>query len=88
MHELAMMCTRLCNTRAWNLLDFFQGARGQADRQAAATQACRRYAGMRRGPNGRQAGEQLVVGRHAYGWYVGRQRTSGLVRRSGMQSVR
>jgi hypothetical protein len=35
---------------------------------------------------GRQAGEQLVVGRQAFGWYVGRQRKAGLVRRSCLRS--
>ncbi len=62
----------------------------EVGRQAAAMQACHRYAGMRRGAEwqaGRQAGEQLVVGRQAFVWYAGRQQTAGLVRRSGMQSA-
>jgi hypothetical protein len=50
--------------------------------------ACPRYKGIRVGggrpggqPNGRQAGMRLVVGRQAFGWYAGRQRHAGLVRR-------
>ncbi len=73
--------------KSLELTGFFSRSQG-AERQAAGTQACRRYRGMRRGAEW-QAGRRAVGGRQASICLVcaGRQQTAGLVRRSGMQSA-
>ncbi len=88
MHELAMMCTihMVMQYKSMELTGFFPRSQGASE---GRQQPRKHAAGMQEWdgePNGRQAGEQFVVGRQAFGWYVGRQRTAGLVRRSCLQS--